>query len=423
MYLNDLALDVKSLNRGIDVEGTMISILMFADDIALIAPDEAGLQAQLDAIYHWCRKWRMAVNRSKTQVVHFRPVRLPATDFSFLYGLEPLSIVNEYKYLGVYFDEYLTFSSNATTLSSAGSRALGLLRYKLKYLKECGCSTYTKLFSSFVCPIIDYCAGVWGNKKYDIIERVQLNALRYFLGVHKFVPIDMLYGDSGWISCSGRHRLAMLRLWNRLISIPSDRLTSKVFLWDLSFSIYNGTWSNSLRAIFSELNLPHYFGDILPVDLDSAHALVHEGETRGWNLRRYSKPKLRYYNMIKSGPDAEEYLFYRIPKFQRSLFAQFRAGILPLNIEVGRYKNIDLSERLCSLCDENLVEDEVHFLCYCKFYTEFRNVLFTEARKAYTAFDSLDIIDKYVYLMSNLQKDTIAFVYQSVLKRKSALYQ
>ena len=423
MFLNDLALDVKSLNCGVNIDGTILSILMFADDIALIAPDEASLQAQLDAIYNWCRKWRMAVNKSKTQVVHFRPSRHPITNFSFLYGTEPLSKVSEYKYLGVYFDEYLKFTSNAKTLSSAGSRALGLLRYKLKYLKECGCSTYTKLFSSCVCPIIDYCAGAWGTKKYECIEKVQLNALRYFLGVHKFVPIDMLYGDSGWITSFGRHKLAMLRLWNRLISIPPDRLTSHIFFWDLSFFNYSGTWSNSIRTLFNDLKLPNYFSEIIPIDLASAHAYILDRETRDWNLRRYGKPKLRYYNMIKSGIDIEEYLFYKIPKYHRSLFAQLRAGILPLNIETGRYKNVELSERLCTLCDDNLVEDEVHFLCCCRFYSDLRDTLYNHAREANPEFDSLDMLDKYVYLMSDLQKDTIAFVYQSVMRRKSALYQ
>ena len=127
--------------------------------------------------------------------------------------------------------------------------------------------------------------------------------------------------------------------------------------------------------------------------------------------------------MIKYGIDIEEYLFYKIPKYHRSLFAQLRAGILPLNIETGRYKNVELSERLCTLCDDNLVEDEVHFLCCCRFYSDLRDTLYNHAREANPEFDSLDMLDKYVYLMSDLQKDTIAFVYQSVMRRKSALYQ
>ena len=62
MYLNDLAVEVKSLNCGIDINGRQVTILLYADYIVLLAPNERSLQKQLDAIYNWCRKWRMKVN-------------------------------------------------------------------------------------------------------------------------------------------------------------------------------------------------------------------------------------------------------------------------------------------------------------------------------------------------------------------------
>ena len=65
--------------------------------------------------------------------------------------------------------------------------------------------------------------------------------------------------------------------------------------------------------------------------------------------------------------------FFNIPKYHRSLFAQFRAGILTLNIETGRYRNVSLPDRFCTLCDDSEVEDEIHFLCVCKFYSEYRS--------------------------------------------------
>ena len=83
---------------------------------------------------------------------------------------------------------------------------------------------------------------------------------------------------------------------------------------------------------------------------------------------------------------------------------------------------MELSERLCTLCNENLVEDEMHFLCCCSYYSDLRSTLYNKARENNADFDSLDIIDKFVYLMSNFQRDTITFTYYSVMRRKSALY-
>ena len=53
-------------------------------------------------------------------------------------------------------------------------------------------------------------------------------------------------------------------------------------------------------------------------------------ENNKWNTSRYNKPQLRYYSMYKYSLETENYLFFNISKYHRSLFAQFRAGILTL---------------------------------------------------------------------------------------------
>ena len=52
------------------------------------------------------------------------------------------------------FESFLTFSYNATILSNSTRRAVGLLRFNLKHLKQWGWSTYTKLFSYYICQFL-----------------------------------------------------------------------------------------------------------------------------------------------------------------------------------------------------------------------------------------------------------------------------
>ncbi len=40
---------------------------------------------------------------------------------------------------------------------------------------------------------------------------------------------------------------------------------------------------------------------------------------------------------------------------------QLRNGILPLQLEVGRWTNKAVEERLCLICNNGTVEDEEHF--------------------------------------------------------------
>ena len=65
MYLNDLANDIKELRAGVDINGKNVGILLYADDIALIAPSEASLQLMLDKVAQWSAKWKINMNRTK----------------------------------------------------------------------------------------------------------------------------------------------------------------------------------------------------------------------------------------------------------------------------------------------------------------------------------------------------------------------
>jgi hypothetical protein len=43
-----------------------------------------------------------------------------------------------------------------------------------------------------------------------------------------------------------------------------------------------------------------------------------------------------------------------------------------LNIETGRYYNIDRHARICNMCKNNNIEDEYHFISECSKYMEIR---------------------------------------------------
>ena len=60
-----------------------------------------------------------------------------------------------------------------------------------------------------------------------------MRALRYFLGIHKQTPTLAINGDSGWLNMKYKHYLNMLKYYNRLLTMPSDRLTRQAFKSDL----------------------------------------------------------------------------------------------------------------------------------------------------------------------------------------------
>ena len=53
--------------------------------------------------------------------------------------------------------------------------------------------------------------------------------------------------------------------------------------------------------------------------------------------------------------------------------ARFLCGILPLEIETGRYTRVKRELRFCKICEGGVLEDETHFLLECPKLTRVRH--------------------------------------------------
>ena len=414
-FINDLAIGIKDLQKGVNIGNLQVSILLYADDIVFLSESKIGLQSMLNYLFSWCKEWGIEINESKSNIVHFRKQIVPRTTHTFKFGDKHLNMVNEYRYLGLYLNEFMNLEKTVSHLATAGTRALGALRNKLYNLKNVHFKTYSKLYQSCVTPIIDYCSAVWGFRSFKSVQDVQNRAIRYFLGVHKFCPLPFLEGDMGWTSCNARCQTNMINYWNSIQSMQDTRLPKKI----LNFEISRGNDVNSWYANFCKITTPVDSQLInvmnFKIDLDSK-------QNQAWNNIRHQKVKLRYYNLFKFEINPEKYVVCNLTKSQRSLYAQFRSGILPLAIETGRFTNVSLSNRTCLLCNSGEIEDEFHFLCICIKYSLERNKLYRKVERDVVNFDSLDDIDKFLLLNSEYQLETALFVYNAFDIRKNCLY-
>ncbi len=107
VYINDLAKVIKELDCGIVMENYELNILLFADDIALIADSPQSLQDMLDTLSKWCSKWRLYIDIDKTKIVHFRMPSIVKTEYNFTCSGNNICVVDSYKYLGLMFNDHL----------------------------------------------------------------------------------------------------------------------------------------------------------------------------------------------------------------------------------------------------------------------------------------------------------------------------
>ena len=53
---------VQELDKGIAIDNCKVSILLYADDVVLVAENEQDLQILIDRVDFWCEKNEMSIN-------------------------------------------------------------------------------------------------------------------------------------------------------------------------------------------------------------------------------------------------------------------------------------------------------------------------------------------------------------------------
>ena len=419
LFIDDLLCELKALNLGINIEGLILTILAYADDLVILTDTEDKMQKLLDTLTLWCSRWRLSINNTKSGVVHFRRSRVKQTQYKFKLANKQVEVLSEYKYLGVVLDEHLTYKPATKLLANAGGRALGGIISKFRSFKDIGYDTYTKLFDNCVIPILEYGAGVWApGNKYPDIDNIMYRACRYYLGVHRFAPIAGIMGDMGWTPNSVRRQVVACRLWNRLVKMDESRLTKHIFNYDITV---NGKFSKYIADICNNFNFDEQYTQRVMLDLKSVRSKAMNDYINEWRDEISNKPKLRTYKLFKQSYGVDPYVKSFLAKRRRSLVAQTRFSILPLRLETGRFVGESVEDRVCQICHSGEVEDELHFLFHCEKYSGIRGKLLHKIEN--NEYINGNDIQKLNYLFKNHPYILGNYIDKIVQERKDQLYK
>ena len=136
------------------------------------------------------------------------------------------------------------------------------------------------------------------------------------------------------------------------------------------------------------------------IDLNFVRSTYHEMYCNNWKNTVACVPKSRTYILYKYEYLAKPCVECVNNRAHRSALANFRCGILLLRVERGGFNAIPLEFRRCVFCEYNVVEDEYQFFFSCNLYNDLRSSLFDYLRQDVPDFDTLDLNDKMIYLMS-----------------------
>jgi hypothetical protein len=113
LFINDIVDFINKENIGIAVGDAIIFILLYADDIILLADNESYLQQMVSDLQLFCNQSKMVVNTPKTKWMIFERRCHPMTaELQIFLSSQMLERVDSFKYLGIFFSTHLNFSEH-----------------------------------------------------------------------------------------------------------------------------------------------------------------------------------------------------------------------------------------------------------------------------------------------------------------------
>ncbi len=207
---------------------------MYADDTVLFYPDSVIQQKLIDdleLIGTWLLDNGLFVNTSKTESMLFGThARLSRVDeFAIFMDGCLIKRMYEFKYLGVVFDECITWKSHSKYILSRAGKRLGMLgRIRNDLKPHCANIVYV----SFIRLILEYCDTVWdrcGNA--SSLEKLQRRAARI---VSRIPESDKAMNMLKWPSLQSRRDDNIFKSVNKCIQGRCPQLFKNYFTFNSS---------------------------------------------------------------------------------------------------------------------------------------------------------------------------------------------
>ena len=219
-------------------------------------------------------------------------------------------------------------------------------------------------------------------------------------------------------------QISIISVYPAILESPYDNgfftFNKKILEYDLC-NFNNESWSGHVYRIAKILKCEENILQGEQFKLQSSSDKLYDEMHYEWSKDILTKSKLRNYVKFNQDIEPSGYLKISLSRFQRSLMAKLRSGILPLALETGRYYRIPIENRFCKLCQNENIEDEIHFLCCCKHFYHERLLFFTKLAETGKNIFEMSDNEKFVYIMQLNCKELPIFVETIWNKRKLIL--
>jgi Reverse transcriptase (RNA-dependent DNA polymerase) len=384
-----------------------LSLLIYADDTAILANSAQELQQLLTSVDSWCCTQGMTISIVKSEVMVFN-CKSPEQLVNVSVQGKQLPVSRVFKYLGVWFHFRKGAAHNVQKAAARGKFAIACMHRKL-YELDVGSNVNLSLnlYHSLVLPAMLYGCEVWGTCALGckapadsgvLPEQVHRNFIRFALKMRHKTKAWVAYREAGMYPLQYTCMHRMLAFLDGVLALD-DGEYAKIAMLDCieearSASVNN--WFSKLSKLLAHVNGGTTPADALhpdgSVDVDKCLMLwrKHHHTTVWGNLSidpRTAPSKnisLCTYERLFSTPLPDDHDHWRpapcitvdnIPYSQLISLIRLRTNSHNLNIERLRHTRprVPRANRACPWCrTPGAVHDELHCVMECPHISQTR---------------------------------------------------
>lgn len=368
LYINDLH---ESLGGGLYIDDINIRLLLYADDIVIMADKVNTLQNMIQKLETYCQDWNLEVNLSKSEIMVFRIGGRRSSDENWIFHGNEIKVVPTFCYLGMTLTPRMVFKQHIDIRNNSAKTSINTTWQSFLSKKNISVSAKWQLFQAVCRAVQTYGAQVWGHTLFDEVDKLQRYFVKKILCLPSFTPTYILMLETnmedGHLYTLDLHMRYVSRTLfeydvNRLPHQLSRKLMHKQLLW-----------VKSLKQLCQQLNFSWDFENTPHLDWNYKSSQLLE-KLRISAKQRYVQSALNTNRFYKNLNLSKGVNYMIDEKSQTDIMWIFKARCDIIELNATRFETN--RPNLCSLCNLNEVENIQHFIGRCPILKEFRLCFF-----------------------------------------------
>ena len=419
IFLNDLEIFLQTGNfQGIDMEGTPLKLLLYADDLFLLSSTREDLQLGLDLLYDYCTRWRLYVSTDKTTVVIFRKGGNLSFHDHFFYGHDLLKVSESVLYLGLTLSSRGKFLLTQRNLADRGLKAVYKLLKDTHDLYDPDLKFMCSLYDKLILPVVHYNCEIWGFHAAREVERTHLLFCKKILKLNSRTADYFIYGELGRYPLKLNRHYCIIKYWLNVVNGKCNRLVSKAY--NMLYKKCESenpceNWAFSVKRLLCQLGFNYIWlsqgCDNVGPFLRLLKQRLNDVYITQWNEKIHSSTDGIMYRSFKLTPHYSSYFnVIKVSKYRQAM-VKFITKNNNIPVVSGKWQRPrPYHQRLCEECE--LLGNEYHFLFMCKRLKALRSKYISRY------FWTKPSMNKFIELLSSEHSKTInnlaIFVYSGL---------